>query len=214
MVRRHLAGHRQPAPLGLANQAHGFGAADVGHVVARAGERDQLQIARDHGRLGRGWLAAQADARRRPHPRGPARRPTGQVSSACWMTSKSEAARVLQRAAHDFAVHHALCRRRKPRRSRLPAFAHLGQGSRPSALRDAADGIDAHRADLVRPAHDQFGDSAVVVGRNRVRHGTDGGEASRRRGGGARLDVFLVFLAGLAQVGVQVDKPRHDPHAR
>ena len=64
VVRRHLAGDGQPAPLGLAHQAHRIGAADVRDVVARAGQRAQLDVARDHRRLRRRRLGADPGPRR------------------------------------------------------------------------------------------------------------------------------------------------------
>src|SRR2546427_2369289 len=46
-----------------------------------------------------------------------------------------------------------------------------------------------------------------------VRHGAHGGESTGDRGAGARSDGLLVFVAGLAQMDVNVDEPgRSEEH--
>ena len=124
-----------------------------------------------------------------------------------------ERARVLEGAAHEPRVHH-----------RAPivgdrddaAFLHVrdvGERLALEALRDRPDRMHAHGADLSRAPHDQLGDRALVVDGLRVGHAADRGEAARRGRARPGLDVFLVFLPGLAQVDVQVDQPGHDPQA-
>src|SRR6185436_17420350 len=72
------------------------------------------------------------------------------------------------------------------------------------------DGPHAAQADLARAPDDQIRDRAAVVGRLRVGHAAHGSEAARDRGARARADVFLVLLAWLAQVHVQVDEAGRD----
>ena len=90
-------------------------------------------------------------------------------------------------------------------------LAHLGERLALEPLRDRADRVDAHRADLARAPHDQLGHRALVVERRRCSACADGGEAARRRGARAGRDVFLVLLPRLAQVRVQVDEARARP---
>ena len=63
-------------------------------------------------------------------------------------------------------------------------------------------------------AQHHLGDGARVVHRARVRHRADVRVAAGRRRGEAARDVFLVLLAGLAQVRVQVDEGRQEPAPR
>ena len=71
--------------------------------------------------------------------------------------------------------------------------------------------MKARAADGARPRDDHLGDGAGVVDRAGVGHRADVGEAARGRGREPGGDVFFVLLAGLAQVGVQVDERREEP---
>jgi len=67
---------------------------------------------------------------------------------------------------------------------------------------------------LLLAALEHEGDELTVVdGRLRVGHRHDGGKASGGGGPRARGDVFLVLLARLAEMDVQVDEARHHPAA-
>ena len=69
-------------------------------------------------------------------------------------------------------------------------------------------------AGLARAALDVLGHRRRVVHRVGVRHAAHRGVAAGRRRAGAGLDVFLVLLARLAQVRVQVDEAGREPQAR
>ena len=81
-----------------------------------------------------------------------------------------------------------------------------------TTLRDAARRHHVTRG-LAAGGEHRRDHGGVVERRLRVRHGHDGGEASEGGGAGAGLDRLGLFVAGLAQVGVQVDEARYDEAA-
>ena len=75
-----------------------------------------------------------------------------------------------------------------------------------------ADGKDAHGCAALGRLH-PAGDFRRVVDGGGVGHGGHGGKSARGSSGGAGGDGFLVGLAGLAQVDVNVDEAGRDGEA-
>ena len=126
-----------------------------------------------------------------------------------------ERARVLERAAHQARRSSPGGRRRRSRRCRPPSSRRCRRAPCPRGPCVIAPiGRTRTRADLARAPHDQLGHRALVVDRLGVRHAAHGREAAGGRRARAGLDVFLVFLARLAQVDVQVDEARARPTCR
>src|SRR6266480_5659186 len=134
------------------------------------------------------------------------------VCSSDLVTDHGHAERqdVLHRATVEARVHHALAVVREGDAPRLRELRQLRELLTPEATRDGADRVDAHGAVLPRLGADVVGDGAVVVDGARVRHARDRREAAGRRRARPRRDGFLVLVAWLAQVHVDVDEPRAD----
>ena len=122
-----------------------------------------------------------------------------------------ERARVLHRATHQLGVHHRLAVVGDGHAASLLELPHLGQLLAGEPLGDGADRVDPHHPRLACAVDDQLGHRAAVVGRRGVRHRADGREPARRRRTRPGDDVLFVLLPRLAQVGVQIDEPGHDP---
>ena len=125
-----------------------------------------------------------------------------------------EPERVLQRPAHQQRVLHAVAvvgeephagggqlgeRGERPRRAR-PTVMHPAGSTSHSPARLA---LGAHELDHARR----------VLRRVGVRHRHDRGEPAERGGPAAGLDRLGLLVAGLAQVGVEVDEARRDDAA-
>ena len=122
-----------------------------------------------------------------------------------------EGAGVLERAAHDRARGDAAAVVGDRDRAGVVQVAHLGELLPLLPHGDGADGVEPGAADLAGARDHHLGDGARVVDRAGVGHHADVGEAARGRGREPREDVFLVFLARLAQVRVQVDERGQEP---
>ena len=210
VVRRHLAGHRQAAPLGLAHRAHRRRRRDVRDVIARAGPAPP---ARGRAPPSPTRPPAAARAGRRASPPAPSfiTPPCARFrSSACCTTGRpkvraySSARRI--RSAFITGMPSS-------ETATMPAsfISPISASDSPlSPLEMAPIGQHAHDRRLARPPHDEVGHRAAVVGRIGVGHAADGGEAARRRRPRARGDVLFVLVPGLAQVHVQVDEAGRD----
>ena len=84
------------------------------------------------------------------------------------------------------------------------AFAPDGRG---------ADRPNAHRSPSLRAINHETSDGSVVVDRLGIGHRADRRKASTSRGTRAGLDGFREFLAGHAQVAMQVNKSGSDDQA-
>ncbi len=82
-----------------------------------------------------------------------------------------------------------------------------------AADRGRADRPDAHAGCRGGAFDDAARDGGVVVHRLRIGHAADGRESAARRGARAGLDGFGHFLAGLAQMAVEVDEAGRDDQA-
>ena len=119
----------------------------------------------------------------------------------------------LERTAHDLRVSHRLPVVGDRHRARLDQLLDLGQRFPHLPARDRRDGVDARVSTLARPPDHVLDPGTVVERRVRVRHAGDRGEPAARRGPGSRIDRLLLFLAGLAQVHVDVHESGADDGA-
>ena len=85
------------------------------------------------------------------------------------------------------------------------AFAAHGSG---------ADGPDTHCSGGRGSLNDSTSNGGVIVYGLGVGHGTHSGEAAARRRARASFDRFRKFLAGFAQVTMQIDETGRDDHPR
>ena len=139
--------------------------------------------------------------------------PTSVRSSQWTITGSLDQPRVLEHAPHHAAVHDRLAVVGERHRAGRDQRRHLGHHLALEAARRRGDREHARGRVLARAVEDEVGHRRVVVHGMRVRHAGDRGEAARHRRAAARGDVFLVLLAGLAQVAVQVDEARRHPAA-
>lgn len=124
----------------------------------------------------------------------------------------AEGLHVLQGAAHDHGVVHALAvvGEDGDARGGLVHGAQLGELLALQADGDRADGLHVAVTGLLAQAPDLLDDAGGVGDREGVRHGEHGGVAAGGGGAGAGEDGLGVLAAGLAQVGVQVDEAGED----
>ena len=215
MVRRHLGGDVHAALARARGSARRAPAVETCATCrcAPVSSREQ-EVARDVHLLGHRRDCRAGRAASRPGPRSRRRRRTSVRSSQWTITGTLDQPRVLEHAAHHAAVHDrlAVVARRPPRPAATSAtISVITLPSRPRVA--AAIGQHARGRVLARAVEDVVGHRRVVVHRVRVRHAGDRGEAARHGGAAARGDVFLVLLARLAQVAVQVDEAGRDPAA-
>ena len=204
-----LRGHPRAARLGLPHEPDGAGGREVGDMDVGARELAEQDIARHHRVLGRRGDASEAElGRHRPlvHAAAVAQvRVLGVADHGA-----AERQRILHRAAVELGVHHGPPVVGERDAARLGQLGELGQLLPAEPPGHGTDWIDADRARGTRLGQDVVRDRAGVVGRLRVRHAADGGEAAGGGGAGAGLDRLLVLVAGLAQVHVHVDEPWAD----
>ena len=79
-----------------------------------------------------------------------------------------------------------------------------------AALAHRAHGIDIGLASALALEHDKLGRGLAVDGGNRVGHAGHRGHSARQGGRGTRGDGFILLVAGLAQVDVNVDQAGAD----
>ncbi len=215
VVRRHVAGDRQAGRLGSTDELQGPCGRDVGQVQtgARHVPKDvgqDGQVARDGHLLGRGRPAAQTeDGRDETVVRLGA---VGQGRLLGMVDDRqSERARVGERRPQDRGGPHRRSVIREPDHARVGQLAERRQSlpcppDRHRPVREQLDrraGGDGGRPDLRQ-------DAGLVEGRCRVRHRADGREPAMGRRGQPARHRLRVLVAGLAQVGVQVDEPGRD----
>ena len=117
-----------------------------------------------------------------------------------------EPERVLERTSHQQRVLHAVAVVGEDPHADGGEFGERGE-----LVTVPADGDRRCRKHVAQPgphalAADEVDDLDAVLRRVGVRHGDDRGEAAERRGTAAGLDRLGLFLAGLAQVDVEVDE--------
>ena len=185
VVRRRLGGDRQALGLGAADEVHAARGAEVQEVHRHTGEADQLDVAEQHQLLGQGRPAGQAEAaaaRALVHHRALRER----ADLAVLGEHDAERLRVLQRAAHQLRVLHAVAVVGEQVHARGAQLA-----VRRELLAVASDGDAARRQHLAEPglaallAH-ELDDRHAVLRRVGVRHRHDGGETAECRGPSCR----------------------------
>ena len=213
-MRRDFAGNRKSFGFGERDHRDRVLRRQMRHVIARAGDFGEQDIAGNHHILGTGGDAAQAEAHALESFMHVAA--LAQVQILAMLDHRDvEGLCVFHRAAHHAGVHDGLAIVRDRNDASLLHRTDACQFLTEAALGDRADRI---HVDAVQPAgllEDVVSDHRRVVHRVGVRHAADGSESA---GGGrvdAGLDGFGMFEAGLAQVHVHVDEPRcHDEPGR
>ena len=117
---------------------------------------------------------------------------------------------VLECPLHEPRVHDGPAVIGKARRARLLEIAELGEHLPLGALADGGNRVDVGEVGLPGLPQDELRHGAVVVHGVRVGHAGNGGETARHGRLASRLDRFLVLVARLPQVRVDVDEPGHD----
>ena len=191
VVRSDLAGDRQAAALGLAHERDRAADRHVRDVVPGAGPLDQLDVARDHDRLGLGRLPAQTDAR--GHLALVHHTALGEAEVFGVLHHRQlERLCVLERAAHQPGADDGSTIVGHGDDAAFEHLAELGQIFAREPLGHRADRSDPHEVGLAGAPGDQVGDGAAVVDRPGVRHAAHGGEPAR--GGGAAAPEAMSSL--------------------
>ena len=117
---------------------------------------------------------------------------------------------VFQRAPHELRIGDRLAVIADRDASRRSQIRELRQLLAFQTFADGTDGIHATRAVPRRLGDDHLGDRPLVVRRNRVRHRAHRRVPARHCRPSSGRDRLFMFLAGLAQMGVQIDETGHD----
>ena len=210
VVGRHLRGDREAAPPGLAQGADAAGRGDVAEVEAPAGQLEQGEVAKHHDVLGLGRDPLQ------PQPGGRGSLVHDPLADEVQVLlvdgqRQAEGARVLEGTPHQRRRHHRASVVGEGHAARRPELAVLGQLLALAPLADRTHRVDPGQAGRRGAGQHELGHAGVVVGGDRVGHGTHGGEAACHGRAGAGGDGLLVLLPRLAQVHVEVDEARGDP---
>lgn len=212
MVRGDLGGDGDAARLREADGLDGAAGAEMGDVDVGSGSLGEGDVAGDGGLFGRGGGAAEAEARTDPafvHDAVFRERAVLAVVN----DGQREGAGVLERAAHEGGIPDGGAVITEGNAAGGSEVAELGELFAGAAPGNGADGQDADNGAGGRLAQDVFDDGARVHGGFGVGHGADGGEAAAGGGAGAGGDVLLVLEAGVAEMGVEVDKAGGDDEA-
>ena len=131
-------------------------------------------------------------------------------SSACWATSTPSPVAYSKRTTHHQRVMHAdAVVGEHPHLGRAGGHhSHLGELGSGQAHGDRPDRMHVDQADLLAAVPHVVGDHRAVCDRVGVGHRENCGETAQSRCGRAGFNVFGVFAARLAQMGVQVDEAR------
>jgi len=168
----------------------------------------EQEIARDHELLGFGRYARQAKGRRddaRVH------RSAAQARLlAVLHQDRVQHFRILKRLAHHRCIGDANTIIRKGHGAALLHQRQLGQFHSFATLGDSADRIDIGQPHPLRLAQDKFNLPLIIQRRLGIGHAADAGESARNGRGRPGGDVFLLFVARLAKVHVNVDQTRRD----
>ena len=129
-------------------------------------------------------------------------------SSACWAISTPSPVAYSKRTTHHQRVVHAdavVGEHAHLGRAR-GHHSHLGELGSGQSHGDRADRVHVDQADLLAAVPHVVGDHRAVRHRRGVGHREDCGVAAQSCCGRTGFDVFGVFAARFAQVGVQVDE--------
>ena len=206
VVRRDLAGDADAAVFGAPDGAHAFDGGDVLDVEMHAGVFSEADVARDADLLADAGYAGQAESVADAALVHAAFAAEGlelavagerQLVVACVLHGAAQHLGIV----HGVAVvreHDTACGLHAGDARQLFAFAALGDGT---AGVDA--GADARAAGAFQHAADH---ARVVDGRGGIGHHDKAGDATIDRGLRTCGDVFLVVLAGLTGMHVEVEK--------
>mgnify|MGYP006890187698 CR=1 FL=1 len=174
-------------------------------VHARARHAGDLSVAEDHHGLRRGGVAWQAelvtDGALAHHAAGAQAR-----LLRVRLDHEPELGRVLAGAAHEVRVGegHAIVREHDG--ARLLERREVGEALALHAHADRGGRTEPRLAHELGAPHEVGHQAGIVDRRRGVGHGDDRAEPARGGGGEAAREVFLDLLAGVAQVGVEVEE--------
>ncbi len=210
MVRRGLRRDVNSARPGFADGADAARGADVRDVQVRAGHFRQQDVALDHGHLGGGGHARQAEARRdRAFVHAPARgeREIFRVHHH----RQAEIAGVFQCAAHHARRHHRATVVGEADAPRFLELRHVGELFAVRSARDRSGRKDVRKAGFASAPADESRDRGRVADRLRVRHRHQRGDAAGRRRARSGGDRLFALFARFAQVHMKIDQAGQHP---
>ncbi len=211
VVRSNLGGDGLAVALGLADEFDGAGGGDVLDVVACADAFIEEEIACDHEFLGDGGETGEAEFD------GGGAGVHGPAGKRWFFAVLGEDAAehfdVLEGFEHDGGGSDADAIIGEADGTGGVHEGHLGEFLPLAALGDGADGKNIAKCGGLGAGMDEADLGVIIESGRSVGHAADGGEATRGGGGAASGDGFLGFLAGLAEVNVDVDEARCDREA-
>ena len=178
-------------------------------MIARAGQRDEAQIAVEHDGFRLGGHAGEAEPDRRlalVHHAA-----AGKIGVLRKMhDERVEVAGVGQRAAHDQRIRDGARAVEEGRGARLAKQPEFGDLAPFAPLGQRGHRQYAHAAGVAGAAQDEIHDGRVVDGGGGGRRRENRGDAAGRRRQRRRRDGLAVLGAGLADEGQHVDEARRD----
>ena len=178
-------------------------------MIARAGQRDEAQVALEHDRLGFARNAGQAEAAR-ALALGHHALADEVAVLASMHDERAEIARVGQRAAHRLRIGDAVRPVGKGDGAGFGEQADLGDLAPLEPLGQRRGRQHAHLGGGARAAQDEIDHGGIVDRRIGVGPRDQRRHAARRRGGAGAGDRLAMLGAGLADEGAHVDQPGRD----
>ena len=209
VMRRYFGGHPNAALLRLADDGDRPACRHVTEMHVAARQLGKQHVARDHDLFGCSGNPLQAESR--GHEAFVHDAAGGQRGILAMIGNGNvERAGVFQRSAHQVTGDDGLA---VVRDRDGPGAHHLPELGEPLALladRDGADRMHARQSGAPRLPHDESHCRLVVGDGIGIRHRADRREPARRGRARAARHRLFVFVAGLAQMHVQIDEPRSD----
>ena len=212
MVRRDFAGDAQAHLFREANIFERAGGGHVRDVQAGASERGEFDIASGANGFGLRGNAFQAEAN---GARAFAHDAAGEERRIFAVINHRQTERIaiIHHLAHEAGGGDGLAVVADGDDSGVFHGGDFREGFAFAADGGCADGPNADAARGGGAFDDSAGDGGIVIHRMGIGHAADGGEAAASGGARAGFDGLGHFLAGLAQVAVQVNESRRDDHA-
>jgi hypothetical protein len=204
------AAHQCSGCPGLPNHFERAGRGDVGSVVTPARVLGEPHVSREQAVFGHARRAAQTEAgghRALVHVRAVRER----MILGMLEYGQVKVARVLEHAAQDLARADAVVGITDGDGACLAERSHLGEQLASQTLGGGGDGRQPDGARLRGSRAEPLRDDGLIVDRIGVRSAAHVGKPP---GGGSAQpgrEVLFVFEARLAEVGSQIDEPRHQP---
>ena len=212
VVSADVAGDRQAFLFGRAHQLDASRRRHAAQVDAGAGGAHQLENRVQRDRLGHHRHAGQAEARSERAGVGDAAAADVRILRA-QPHGVFERFRILQRAQQHVGVFDRLFSLRKADAASFSQFRHLGQGAALQAHRQRAERMHVGLVQAARAVLEHLHQARFVQHRVGVGRADQAGHAALHRRLHFGLQRGLVFVAGFAQPGRQIDQPGRDHQA-